>query len=537
MSHHSSSSGSEDEEPLESSISILIEDETHGAGTSSAAERTNRTSSSSGGDNHNDTTLLADGELRQLMESANEDSAPLPPRIEMAITREISVESHLKIDSLTDQACYGHPLSVAEAQALMPVVDDDEHQQGLIWHAWIIPDDFLVHGKLKRGLNARDFDLVHHKIKPRRPSLPVTARDFFSSLTKIPGPAPGQSRYIFHGLLNGWPALRTLELISLQERRSRSSALVLPTAKELLTGQILWMKTWSSDDEGLRSKDPSVVVASMGGTGSIYRATLRGAPWTGVGWSREAPGFCFWYETIPRGVVSHGTQLLHQLLDPTAQCVSVHMLSHRYAVATRETPRDMLTYHSLCLLEWDHGRYCTVAEAAYLNGQGGYKGKVNWYHDRDEPVTAFYKCLPPEMVAPWKTSRAEIRMYDVESKNLSEFQAYVRYYSTHAAENNRRFIDPHFTCSYPVRLSFRSKAHIAQYVINYIRRDSKYELLSKNCQTFAADLCSFLAGKKDIVPFHPVNRIEFQPRNHLFLYDSGMYEVRNHRRSSVAKKK
>ena len=532
MSHASSScSGSDVEEPLESSISILIEDDAHGAGKAAAEQCSTSRASSSSVENN---AILGDGELRQLMESVNDDSTPLPPRIEMAITREMSVEHHVKVDSLTEQACYGHPLSVEEAQELMPV---DEENQGLRWHALIIPDEFFVHGKLKRGLNARDFDTVHNKIKPRRPSLPVTARDFFSSLTKIPGPAPGQARYIFHGLLNGWPALRTLELISLQERRGRASALVLPTAKELLTGQILWMNTWSSEDEGMRGKDPSVVVAS--GAPGIYRATLRGAPWSGVGWSRDAPGFCFWYEAIPRGVavVAHGTQLLHQLVDPTAQCVRVHMLSHRYAVTTRETPRDMLTYHSLCLLEWDHGRYCTVAEAAYLNGQGGYKGKVNWYHDRDEPVTAFYKCLPPEMVAPWKTSRAEIRMYDVESKNLNEFQAYVRYYSTHAAENNRRLIDPHFTFSHPVRLSFRSKAHIAQYVINYIRRDSKYELLSKNCQTFAADLCSFLAGKKDIVPFHPVNRIEFQPRNHLFLYDSDKYEVRTHRRSTMAKKK
>lgn len=111
-------------------------------------------------------------------------------------------------------------------------------------------------------------------------------------------------------------------------------------------------------------------------------------------------------------------------------------------------------------------------------------------------------------------------MYDVKAKNMNEFRAYVMKYK------NQRFVDPHFTFSHPVRLTFRSKGHIAQYLVNYIRRDSKYDLLSKNCQTFAADLCSFLAGKKDIVPFHPVNRIDFQPRNHLFLYDSEMYEAR-----------
>jgi len=45
----------------------------------------------------------------------------------------------------------------------------------------------------------------------------------------------------------------------------------------------------------------------------------------------------------------------------------VHMISHRYAVS-RESPRDRLTYHSVCLLEWVHGSYCTVVESAFLNG-------------------------------------------------------------------------------------------------------------------------------------------------------------------------
>ena len=106
------------------------------------------------------------------------------------------------------------------------------------------------------------------------------------------------------------------------------------------------------------------------------------------------------------------------------------MISHRYA-RLKENPKDRLTYHSICLLEWEHGEYCTVVESAYLNGMGGYQGKSkcccwrakhkylgtmlrmvlsplwilqptgNWYDDKDDGMTALYCNLPPEMIAPW----------------------------------------------------------------------------------------------------------------------------------------
>ena len=44
-------------------------------------------------------------------------------------------------------------------------------------------------------------------------------------------------------------------------------------------------------------------------------------------------------------------------------------------------PHCRLTYHSAVLLEWDHGRHCTVVELATLNGVGGRRGKSNWLHD------------------------------------------------------------------------------------------------------------------------------------------------------------
>jgi len=162
------------------------------------------------------------------------------------------------------------------------------------------------------------------------------------------------------GILNGWPSLRCLELISLEGRRDRSTG--LPSAKELLTGQILWRKAWDVRDEGARGIGPRLPAEHQ-----VCRAKLRGAPWTALGWSKDSPGFVFWFEAQhsdgPR--LLYGTKMIESLSD--AKCSMIHMVSHRYAVP-RESPKDRITYHSVCFLEWEHGLYGTVVESAYLNG-------------------------------------------------------------------------------------------------------------------------------------------------------------------------
>lgn len=91
-----------------------------------------------------------------------------------------------------------------------------------------------------------------------------------------------------------------------------------------------------------------------------------------------------------------------------------------------------------------------------------------------------------------RQTSAEIRCYDVPFKGHEEFKSYLFKYEG----GDKRFIDPQFHFSHPARLTFRSRAHIAQYLVNYISRDTSYGELKRNCQTFCADLCSFIAGKK-----------------------------------------
>jgi hypothetical protein len=157
----------------------------------------------------------------------------------------------------------------------------------------------------------------------------------------------------------------------------------------------------------------------------------------------------------------------------------------------------------------------------FTTGMGGYNGRCNWFHDRNEKGgTTLYKALPPELICPWLTTAAEIRCYDVEAKSLDEMKEYMNTYQG----ADQRFIDPKCTFSHAARLTFRSKSNIAQYLLSYISRDYSYSELKRNCQTLAADLCSFVAGKKDVAPYHPINRIEYHNRTHLFLYDSDMFD-------------
>jgi hypothetical protein len=574
--------------------------------------------------------VVADGEYHQLIQSLEEDedvSIATPPLTFENSSLSPSIDGVLKSKINYDNAesWYGNPLSIEEAREQMS--DDNINNNysshssngstctnagnGLLWNITIIPNEMLkstttsngssasTSTSIKRshGLNHRDFtvsklssfssseqqpqqqasELAGNtiQIKPRRPSLPVSANDFVSSLTTLEYDISSdgsslptstkvsrQPRYIFHGILNGWPGLRTLELISLEYRRNTSN--VIPSPRELLSGQLLWVKAWSINDTISTTSSPSKATndntissstvkiddlkaksaadrSTVSGTTSInapiplqpnrvYRATVRGPKWSAIGWSPDSPGFCFWYETqrptplVPTKV-SYGTRMIQELCHRDHLCTNIHMISHRYAVNRIETPRDRLTYHSICLLEWDHGLYCTLVETAYLNGMGGYKCRSNWYDDKDaEPMNQLYRDFPSEMVCPWRMTQSEIRCYDVPAKNLNEFRAYMMQYNESAPAAQRRFIDVRYTFSHPARLTFRSKVHIAQYLLNYILRDSTYGDLNRNCQTFAADFCSFVAGKKGVAPFHPVNRIEYQNRTHMFLYDSHLYE-------------
>jgi len=335
----------------------------------------------------------------------------------------------------------------------------------------------------------------------------VRNSDFFSSLVKV-----ADGRWVFSGVLNGWPGLTCLELLRLTTRRGK----VLGRSKHVCI--------WDAEKNLEALKPPRVADSES------WHMTLRMAAWTKRGWSESSPCYVWWFLRLnpEKPLVVFGDGMIRNLRQslktsefdmPTA--TNVHLFAHRYALGEgrREGPKDLVTYHSAILLEWDHGLHTTVVELANLNGVGGRHGRSNWCVDRDELVPELLRAMPPVLVAPFNVKLAEIRCLDLPAKSLDEFKEYVQSFTG----ASKRFLDPHYQHSGPVRLFHRTQEDIMRYVLNYMARDRIYAEDSRNCQTFAADFFGYLAGKKGIEPFSMVCRVKYKARHHLFPYEPAMY--------------
>jgi len=241
--------------------------------------------------------------------------------------------------------------------------------------------------------------------------------------------------------------------------------------------------------------------------------------------------------------VFHGTGMarsLEAMVGPASPwlktmpvATKAHMIAHRYAKA-KESTRDLLTYHAAVVLEWDHGKFCTLCELAYWNGLGGYGGKSNWIEERDAVPNALFEAMPDSMKAPWCSDKAEIRMIDMPVRNADELKAFMHKFSEHGdlPQEDQRFKAAELVCSCDVRVTFREQTAIFKYLINYMTREGAYREINRNCQTFAADFFGFLAGKGEGVPtdnkdglkyfqpYHTYCRAQYKARPYLFLYDT-----------------
>lgn len=394
--------------------------------------------------------------------------------------------------SSSTDSVYGRPLSAVEVAAKLP-----RGSGGLVWRALLVGDEW----------QDATLCLADGTMRPRRAVPPVRSSDFFSSLVKM-----AEGRWAFSGVLNGWPGLTCLELLRLTTRRGK------------VLGRSKHVRIWDAEKnpEGL---EPPRVAAS-----ESWHMTLRMAAWTKSGWSESSPYYAWWFLRLDpeKPSVVFGDEMirnLRQSLNTSESdmpiATNVHLFAHRYALGEgrREGPKDLVTYHSAILLEWDHGLHTSVVELANLNGVGGRHGRCNWCADRDQLVPELLRAMPPVLVAPFNVKLAEIRCVDVPARSLDEFKEYVQSFTG----PSKRFLDPHYQHSGPVRLGHRTQEDIMRCVLNYMARDQIYAEDSRNCQTFAADFYGYLAGKKGIEPFSMVCRVKYKPRHHLFPYDPAMY--------------
>jgi len=384
-------------------------------------------------------------------------------------------------------SAYGCPAPLDEVLELLPAGGG-----GLIWRATLVSDDWSDPSQCSES----------GEIRPRRPTLPVRASDFFKSLVQTE-----DGRWIFSGVLNGWPGLNCLELC-------------LITCAGLKAGARHREETWW-DVHG----------QSQGGAPSLpprfrsAHATLRMPPWTAQGWSKDSPGWVWWFfaQRAAGPVLAFGRDMVCALRadlrasgKAVPQAVAAHLFFHRYALGKGrvESRADLVTYHAAVLVEWDHGLHASVVELGPLHGVTARCGRSDWYHDKLEATTALGRALPSCMAVPWRDDLAEIRCSDVQARGLAEFRDFVRRYAGH----DQRFVDPRFQHSGRVRLSQRSQAAIMQALLNYMTSERRFAIETRNCQTFACDFYAFLVGAEGIEPLNPALAEGYVKHIDWFLY-------------------
>lgn len=424
------------------------------------------------------------------------------------------------------ESIYGKPLSSNEiVNRIGNTPTSRISKSGLIYHAHLFSDDTMV-------------------IKPRRPTLGIRQCDFLSSLVSIPiRHGDEKQRWFFSGVLNGWPGLGydcPLEVISITYKPKKHIAL-----KKGKTVLRWWdcnqKKTGKKSSTSSNSLTPTIPPTDILQDKQSIRVTLRTPSWASEGWSMSSPGFLFYFDG--QSTVMHGKNVLKYPKLDNLHAKVIHHFHHRYALpgGKRESPKDLLTYHAAILVEWESvdkfsnessNTHTTLIELALVNGVSGYRGRCNWYHDKNDSTlgSLLYRSFPPEMIIPWRSNMCEIRVYDLpHCPNLSSFQTYLQTY----CGPGKRFLDPHFHSSHKVRLSYRTKKDILHYCTNYVQRDKSYIEVShvgktneRNCQTFAADFTGFLAGKKGIEPLSTASKalMGYKSRPYLFLYDADMYK-------------
>jgi len=353
--------------------------------------------------------------------------------------------------------------------------------------------------KIKKGPVWHAKVVTEGVVKPMRAMPTITASELLDGLVRRNG------RWIFPYPLNGWPGLVDLELRSLTCNQGG----FVKNIKRI----------WTVGDS---LEAPDLLAASS--IPKRTRATLIASAWTEKGWSEDSPGFVWWF-THEKNIL-HGEGMAEKLKASqfAAACaLRVYHFAHRYSVQ-KETVRDQQTWHTGVIIEWSHGAFVTLCELAWLNGCGGYWGKSNWVEDKLETPTQLYVKMLDSMKCPWDIKKSEIRVLDMPCKSIEDFRAYLHKYSE-AGElpfDEQRFLKPIVFDSLDIRIHDVTPAALATYLLNYIYELPDYVELqpsgASNCQTFAADLFSFLSGKRDAKPYGKIVQAMYKRRSDAFLY-------------------
>lgn len=236
----------------------------------------------------------------------------------------------------SDLPRYGEKISPEHGDKIM------KGEGGLIYHAFLVSDEYYEPKHCTE----------EGSLKSRRPIPQVRARDFFSSLTKTK-----EGKWVFNGVLNGWPALTSLELLKMEYVYNHK-------------GLTLSKQYWGIGENG-SSENPYFPEAGMTfflQTPTSVKITLRKPAWSSIGYSKHSRGFVFWFALRPDGPrIAHGENMVKAIerdgLD--ARAVRAHVITHRYAKKNGESAKDRLTYHAAVLVEYVTFHVCILSTQRY----------------------------------------------------------------------------------------------------------------------------------------------------------------------------
>jgi len=368
--------------------------------------------------------------------------------------------------------------------------------------------------------------LPNGELKPRRPRPQMKASELLKGLRRnMEG-----DEFIFVGPINGWAAFTNMALHAIIVRQPASARPkdsdtdkngvggIVTRFRNAAVGAMHEITLWKAR-EG--KPLPTAAQLAKGSAKCIFMVPA----WMDVGWSPSSPGFVWWFSEMhgtPRFLF--GESMVTELDEDDdelsrATVTTVHAVAHRYATSS-ESLRDQNTWHTGVLLEWSHGKFCTLVEVAWLNGCSGYGGKSNWCMDKLEPNPILYQAMADSTKRPYDDQKSEIRMIDMHVKNKTDFwENWLLKYSNKGSlpQDFQRFFDPTIFASGANRVRGCTPSQLSGYCLNYIWRAWAYDIMSANCQTFAADLFTFLTGVKS-APFSSFLRPGYQQKTMAFMY-------------------
>jgi len=235
------------------------------------------------GDNGYEATLLASGEISVLSRVRRHSST--------FADDEDEPEGHGTAGSTSRVPVYGHPVS-SEAAAALFGPPCHGAPSGLLWYAQILPDARVAaRSRRAKKILARCLSPDGTPKVRRASPMPVRRADFLSSLVRT-----ADGRWIFSGVLNGWPALTLLEVRAVTVRRvTVASGMGIAARRKIV-------RVWEA---GAGGDGPPVIPDNE----PEVRITLRQPRWSPAGFGPTCPGCMFWYQqTRPVPRVLYGTR-------------------------------------------------------------------------------------------------------------------------------------------------------------------------------------------------------------------------------------